>query len=154
MGKQDSGHAVKMNFTTSGEEYFLYFQIGSWREYPEVTGLMEHHALCSSDGKKSACNAGDRGLIPGSGRSPRERNGYLLQYSCLENIPWTEEPHGLQSMGSQRVQHSLATNTFISLHFPAVSLGTLGIKRLPIHGPKILIPHILLYHPQREQGNL
>ena len=59
-----------------------------------------------------------------------------------------------QSMGSQRVQHSLATNTFISLHFPAVSLGTLGIKRLPIHGPKILIPHILLYHPQREQGNL
>ena len=80
MGKQDSGHAVKMNFTTSGEEYFLYFQIGSWREYPEVTGLMEHHALCSSDGKKSACNAGDRGLIPGSGRSPRERNGNPLQY--------------------------------------------------------------------------
>ena len=38
-----------------------------------------------SDGKASACNAVDRGLIPGSGRSPRERNGNLLQYSCLEN---------------------------------------------------------------------
>ena len=38
-----------------------------------------------SDGKASACNAGDLGLIPGSGRSPREGNGNLLQYSCLEN---------------------------------------------------------------------
>ena len=37
----------------------------------------------SSDGKKSACNAGDPGLIPGSGRSPGEGNGNPLQYSCL-----------------------------------------------------------------------
>ena len=35
--------------------------------------------------KKSACNAGDLGLIPGSGRSPGEGNGIPLQYSCLEN---------------------------------------------------------------------
>ena len=34
---------------------------------------------------QSACNAGDLGLIPGSGRSPGEGNGNLLQYSCLEN---------------------------------------------------------------------
>ena len=34
----------------------------------------------------SACSAGDPGLIPGSGRSPGERNGYLLQYYCLENL--------------------------------------------------------------------
>ena len=40
---------------------------------------------CSSGGKKSACNTGDPGLIPGSGRSPGEGNGKLLQYSCLEN---------------------------------------------------------------------
>ena len=38
-----------------------------------------------SDGKESARNAGDLGLIPGLGRSPREGNGYPLQYSCLEN---------------------------------------------------------------------
>ena len=38
-----------------------------------------------SDGKESACNAGDPGLIPGSGRSPGEGNGNPLQYSCLEN---------------------------------------------------------------------
>jgi len=35
-------------------------------------------------GKESACQA-DVGSIPGSGRSPGEENGYLLQYSCLGN---------------------------------------------------------------------
>ena len=38
-----------------------------------------------SDGNELACNAGDLGLIPGLGRSPGERNGNPLQYSCLEN---------------------------------------------------------------------
>ena len=38
-----------------------------------------------SEVKASACNAGDVGLIPGSGRSPGEGNGNPLQYSCLEN---------------------------------------------------------------------
>ena len=38
-----------------------------------------------SDSKESACSAGDPGLILGSGRSPGERNGNPLQYSCLEN---------------------------------------------------------------------
>ena len=45
-----------------------------------------------SDGKASACNAGDPGLIPRSGRSPGEGNGNPLQHSCLENPmdggPW------------------------------------------------------------------
>ena len=35
-----------------------------------------------SDGEESACNAGDQGSIPGSGRSPGEGNGYPLQNSC------------------------------------------------------------------------
>ena len=38
-----------------------------------------------SDGKESACSAGDLGLIPGLGRSPGEGNGNPLRYSCLEN---------------------------------------------------------------------
>ena len=50
-----------------------------------------------SDGKESACNAGDLGSIPGLGKFPGEGNGNPLQYSCLEN-PWTEEPGWLQSM--------------------------------------------------------
>ena len=38
-----------------------------------------------SDGKESACKAGDVGLISGSGKSPGEGNGNTLQYSCLGN---------------------------------------------------------------------
>ena len=45
-----------------------------------------------SDGKESACNAGDLGLIPGLGRSPGGGNSNPLQYSCLEN------PHGQRSL--------------------------------------------------------
>ena len=58
--------------------------------------------------KEPACNAGDPGdicSIPGLGRSPGEGQGNPLQYSCLE-IPWTEEPIGLQSIESQRVGHN------------------------------------------------
>ena len=52
-----------------------------------------------SDGKESAYNAGDLGLIPGSGRSPGEGIGYPLQYSCLENSmdkgAWWATVHGV-----------------------------------------------------------
>ena len=53
-------------------------------------------------------NAGDGGSIPGLERSPGEGNSNLFKNSCLEN-PMAEEPGGLQSMGSQRVRHDLAT---------------------------------------------
>ena len=55
-----------------------------------------------SDGKESACNVGDLGLIPGLGRAPGGGHGNLLHF-LPGNSPWTEEPGGLQSMGSQRV---------------------------------------------------
>ena len=52
----------------------------------------------SSVGKRSACNAGDPGSIPGSGRCPGEGNGYLFQYSCIflvsqqvKNMPAMQE---------------------------------------------------------------
>ena len=52
-----------------------------------------------SDGQQSACNVGDPGLIPGSGRSPGEGNGNPLQYSCLGNPidrgPWQATVHGV-----------------------------------------------------------
>ena len=52
-----------------------------------------------SDGKESAHNEGDPGLIRGSGRSPGEGNGYPLQYSCLENPmdrgAWQDTVHGI-----------------------------------------------------------
>ena len=60
-----------------------------------------------SDGKESACNAGDLGSILKSGRSPGEENGYPVQYFhgiLAWKIPWTVEPGRLQSMGSQRAR--------------------------------------------------
>ena len=52
-----------------------------------------------SDGKESACNAGDPGLIPELGRSPGEGNGNPLQYFCLENSmdrgAWWATVHGV-----------------------------------------------------------
>ena len=52
-----------------------------------------------SDGKASACNAGDPGSIPGSGRHPGEGNGNPLQYSCLGNPmdrgAWWATVHGV-----------------------------------------------------------
>ena len=50
--------------------------------------------------KNLACKAGDLDLIPGSGRSPGEGNGNPSSILAWR-IPWTEEPGGLQSMGSQ-----------------------------------------------------
>ena len=57
-----------------------------------------------SDGKESACSAGDLGLIPASGIFPGEGDGSPLQYSCLGNL-MDGEPGGIQSMGLQRVRH-------------------------------------------------
>ena len=54
-----------------------------------------------SDSKEFACNTGDLGLIPGLGRCPGGGHGTPLQYSCLGESPWTEEPGGLQSMQLQ-----------------------------------------------------
>ena len=52
----------------------------------------------------SACNVGDLGSIPESGRSPEKE--VATHSSILAwRIPWTEEHGGLQSMGSQRVGH-------------------------------------------------
>ena len=59
----------------------------------------------------SACNAGDLGLISGSGRSPEEGNGNPLHYSCLGNPMDRGEPGGLQSMGSQGGHTTKATST-------------------------------------------
>ena len=58
-----------------------------------------------SDGKESACSAGDLGSIPGWGRSPGEWNGKPLQYSCLENPmdrgAWRATVHGLKKSRTQ-----------------------------------------------------
>ena len=60
-----------------------------------------------TSGKEPACTGDvrDAGLIPGSGRSSGGGHGNPLQYSCLGESPWTEEPGRLQSIASQRVKY-------------------------------------------------
>ena len=64
-----------------------------------------------SDRKESACSTGDLGSIPGSGRSPGEGNGNLLQYSCLENPmdigAWWAAVHGAAKELSMTEQLSM-----------------------------------------------
>ena len=64
----------------------------------------------SSVHKESACNAGDSGSILGSGRSPGERNGNSLHYSCLENPMdrgawWATVVTNIQSDTTERLSH-------------------------------------------------
>ena len=61
-------------FTQTLFFFFFFLPINETKGFPS-----------DSDGKESACNAGDPGLILGLGRSPGEGNGYPFQYSCLEN---------------------------------------------------------------------
>ena len=77
-----------------------------------------------SEVKASACNAGDLGLIPGSGRSPGEGNGNPLQYSCLENPmdgeTWWATVHGVaESDTTERLHFSdIYQDIFPNLSMP------------------------------------
>ena len=66
-----------------------------------------------SDGKESACNAGDLGSIPGLGRSPGEGNSCPLQYPCPENSMdrevWWITVHGVAKSRAQLI----STYTYI-----------------------------------------
>ena len=64
-----------------------------------------------SDGKESACSSGELGLIPGLKRSPGKGNDTHPRVLAWR-VPQTEDSGGLQVMGSQRVGHNWATNTF------------------------------------------
>ena len=66
--------------------YYVYYHVTL------VNSLINSSFPGGSDGKESACNAGDLGLIPGLGRSPGGGHGDPLQYSCLENT------HGQRSL--------------------------------------------------------
>ena len=75
-----------------------------------------------SDGKESACNAGDPGNVPGSGRSPGEGKGYSLLYFCLENLTdrevWWATVHGVwKSWTNTTEQLTLSAPGFFGLFF-------------------------------------
>ena len=72
------------------EQLSLHFTSLFWLGFPGGSGS-----------KESACNAGDLGFIPGSGRSPKEGNGNPLQYSCLRNSMDRDIVHGVTKSQTQ-----------------------------------------------------
>ena len=77
----------------------------------------------------SAGDIRDVGSIPGLGRSPGGGNGSPLQWVLAWKIPRSEEPGGLQSMGSQRVGHDWA-HTLIGYLTPCAALNALYLSHL------------------------
>ena len=91
-------HLIKCLGIVLGTRPFFYLN-GCLVEYStiwlqsDLTGLLLGNGLPGgSDGKESACNAGDLGLVPGFGRFPGGGHGKSLQHSFLEN------PHGQRSV--------------------------------------------------------
>ena len=102
-------HCVYFNVSIFGSQTLLFITHAYFQGHVPGVSFLNRAKLGFPGGsvaKDPPHNAGDWGLIPGSGRYLGEGNSNPLQYSCLENpIPWTEEPGGLQFMGSQRVGH-------------------------------------------------
>ena len=71
-----------------------------------------------SGGKVFACNAGDLGSIPGSGRSPGEGHSNPLQWSCLENPmdggAWQATGHGVTKSDTTKQLHSCTAGGFFT----------------------------------------
>ena len=74
----------------------------------------------ASDGKESACNAGDPGSVPEVGRSPGEGNGNPLQYSCLENPmhreAWQATVHGVTKSQTQPSNEHTQSDCIVESH--------------------------------------
>ena len=81
-----------------------------------------------SDGKESACNTEDLGFIPSLGNSP---GGGSHSSTLAWPIPWTEEPGGLQSMGTQRVGQHWVTKPTTAQHEKIGLPWWLSIKESP-----------------------
>ena len=73
------------------------------------------------------------GSIPGSGRPPEKEMATPPPKFFAWEIPWTEEPGGLQTIGSQRVGHDLGTKQQVTL--AGVSLTVLSCCLFPHPGP-------------------
>ena len=77
----------------------VYWQNKQLKKESVSLKLGQQRHPCSSNGKQSAYDAGDQGMILGLGRSSREGNGNPLQYSCLENPmaieAWQATLHGV-----------------------------------------------------------
>ena len=91
------------------------FSIMVTSEYVPSSGIAGSYA--GSDGKKSACNAGNLGSILGLGRSPGGGHGNPLQYSCPENPYGQRRLADYSPWGCKSVRHDWATKHIIVVLF-------------------------------------
>ena len=88
---------------TKTEGSSLFVAHGNVQPLWKTSLMVSQKTNGGSEGKPFAYNVGDLGSIPGMGRSPGERNGNPLQYSCLENPmdrgTWQPTVHGSQKVG-------------------------------------------------------
>ena len=103
--RHDWATSTPLHFTSLHDgplQEFLPSQSPCWCQLLWLLPTMDF--LGSSDGKESACNAGDPGSIPGLGRTPEEGNSYPLQYSCPESSmdrgAWRAAVHGVTESGT------------------------------------------------------
>ena len=113
--------------------------------------LSYHERPGGSDGKESACNAGDLGSVPGSGRSPGARRGNPPQYSCLENP--TDRGTWWATVDGATVRHNWATNTLWATTLPGKHLLSpppqieSACYLLPPHRTNAMAPCMSLTYP-------
>ena len=102
-----SSHIIKTEFLS-----VLILKTASW--FKQDWGFPG-----GSDGKESACSAGDPDSIPGSGRSPGEGNGNPLQHSCLENPmdggAWSATVHGVAKSQTRLSDFSFSLSNISSV---------------------------------------
>ena len=102
--------------TTGREGHYIMLKDSVYQDTPCPLHYLIKGFIGGSDGQESACNAGDRSLIPGSGTSPGEGNGNPLQYFCLENPTvggaWWATVHGVtNSQESDMTTHACRAHT-------------------------------------------
>ena len=98
--------------------------------------------------KNLPANAAGTGLIPDLERSPGEEMATHSSILAWE-IPWAEEPNGLQSMGLQRVRHDLATKTIAILQFTLMANARI---RIPFYFCPLLSLDVLLVSASQDQA--
>ena len=84
-----------------------------------------------SDSNASACNAGDLGLIPGSGKYPGEGNGYPLQYSCLANR-MDRGAYSCFTMFVELVSAEQQSESAISIHIKRGNIKKISLHIFPL----------------------
>ena len=107
--------------------------------WPHCLTHTQRHFPGGSEGKESACNAGDTGSIPGQA-DPLEEGMAIHSRILAWRIPWTSEPGGLQSMGSQTVRHDWSDWALIG-HAPDLLFAQKSPQPL---GHRLVLAHDLL----------